>query len=368
VAHDFNNMLQIISGNLQLLQLEFAGNEVAAARLQSAVAAVGRGAKLSSQLLAFARRQPLQPVVVNINRMIIAIHDLLRQALPESIEIGINATGQARAVLIDPHQLENVIINLALNASHAMQGKGQPTIVVSDIVVAGATPSLHSHLAEGEYVTVSVIDTGADMTEEVLEHAFEPFFTTKPEGEGTGLGLSMAYGFVKQSGDDIHIDSEVGKDTAITIYMPRVAISEMPAAPKEEMPVSATGGVVQVVEDDLEVQTTTVGIIKALGYEVLKADNVQQALEILEKDDSIDLLFTDVIMPGAMSGPELAEKASEIRPALAVLFTSGYTRDAIGVQNILKPDINLLHKPYHYQQLATKLRQLLGARMKKKAA
>ncbi len=367
VAHDFNNMLQIISGNLQLLQLEFSNNEMAASRLQSAVKAVSRGAKLSSQLLAFARRQPLQPVVVNINRMIIGMHDLLRQALPESIEIGINATGDARAVLIDPHQLENVLINLAINASHAMKGKGQLTIAVSDVTVSPELMSLHPNLAVGEYVKLTVSDNGAGMTEEVRQRAFEPFFTTKPEGEGTGLGLSMAYGFVRQSGGHIQIDSEMGKGTSIAIYMPRVSIAEIPVLAREENPLAPQGDLILVVEDDLEVQSATVSILKALGYEVRKADNAKQALEIIEQDAGIDLLFTDVVMPGAMNGPELADKAREIRSDLSVLFTSGYTREAVGVQNILKPDINLLQKPYHYQQLAVKLRQMLGRGARKVA-
>src|SRR5690606_18297633 len=212
-----------------------------------------------------------------------------------------------------------------------------------------------------------VSDNGAGMSEEVRQRAFEPFYTTKPEGEGTGLGLSMAYGFVRQSGGHIRIDSEVGKGTSVVIYLPRVSVEDIPVQASGDSPIVSQGGLILVVEDDLEVQLATVGILRALGYDVLKADNAKQALEILEQEAGIDLLFTDVVMPGAMNGPELAAKAHEIRPDLAVLFTSGYTREAMGVQNILRPDINLLQKPYHYQQLALKLQQMLGARRRKVA-
>ncbi|MDB5727549.1 MAG: response regulator [Noviherbaspirillum sp.] len=368
VAHDFNNVLQIIAGNLQLLQIYFGSEGQAGKRIESALSAVERGSKLSSQLLAFARRQPLQPVVVDLRRMIGDMDDLLRQALGGSVTVETIADDALWNTLVDPNQLENVILNLAFNSRDAMDGNGRFTIELANAVLDENYAATHPDVVAGEYVALAVSDTGSGMTPEVIEQAFEPFFSTKPEGRGTGLGLSMAYGFVKQSGGHIQIESEVGKGTTMRIYLPRSrsAEREMPTTPEGV----ASGGTetILVVEDDADVQGAVVATLTDLGYRVLKADDGESALDIVrraaEDGETIDLLFTDVVMPGELRGPELAKAVREIVPGIAVLFTSGYTQDAMGHGGRIDPDINLLSKPYRQEQLARRIRHLLRERKK----
>jgi PAS domain S-box-containing protein len=364
VAHDFNNVLQIIAGNLQLLQMVFGDEGRAAKRVESALSAVERGSKLSSQLLAFARRQPLQPVAVNLRRMMDDMGDLLRQALGASIAIETSADDALWNTLVDPNQLENVILNLVFNARDAMDGTGKLTIELANAVLDEQRAAAHPDLTAGEYVVLAISDTGAGMTPEVMEQAFEPFFSTKAEGRGTGLGLSMAYGFVKQSGGHIQIESEVGKGTTLRIYLPRSRDAEQVMRADSEGTVSGGTETILVAEDDAEVQATVVAMLTDLGYRVIKADDGESALDAARgaaaSGQAIDLLFTDVVMPGELRGPELAKAVREIMPGIKVLFTSGYTRNAMGAGGRLDPEINLLSKPYRQEQLARKIRQLLS--------
>jgi PAS domain S-box-containing protein len=360
VAHDFNNVLQIVGGNLQLLHAYIGKNEVAAKRLEAAVGAVERGARLSSQLLAFARRQPLQPIVANLGRVIRGTDELLRQALGEGVEIETVVAGGLWNTLVDPHLLENAILNLAINAADAMQAQGKLTIEIVNSALDDDYVMSQVDVAAGQYVMLAISDTGCGMTPEVLEKAIDPFFTTKAEGKGTGLGLSMVYGFVKQSGGHIRIYSEPGHGTTVRMYFPRSfdAEAEMPALSCG--PVQGGTETILVVEDDIAVQTTVVEMLTSLGYRILKADNAESALSILKSGVSVDLLFTDVVMPGQLRSPELARQARLLIPGIEVLFTSGYTQNAIVHGGRLDPGVHLLSKPYRREQLARKLRHLLA--------
>jgi PAS domain S-box-containing protein len=360
VAHDFNNILQVIGGNLQLLQHYLSGNELAAKRLESAIAAVARGGRLSTQLLAFARRQPLQPVVINPAKVIRNIDDMLKRVLGETIHVeNVIAAGIWNTVA-DPSQLENVLINLAINARDAMPNGGKLTIEVGNSMLDDEYVRLHEEVTPGQYVMFAVTDTGTGMSSEVLEKACEPFFTTKREGEGTGLGLSMAYGFVKQSRGHFKIYSEVGHGTTIRMYFPRSLEDEAQVPSYLGGPIVGGTETILVVEDDPAVQETVVDTLSSLGYRVLKADDAASALGILKSGMHIDLLFTDVVMPGELRSPELARKAKALLPDIEVLFTSGYTQNAIVHGGRLDPGVHLLSKPYPRDQLARKVRHLLS--------
>lgn len=367
VAHDFNNALQIIGGNLQLLELRVGGNEQAAALIQGAMKAVDRGAKLSSQLLAFARRQPLQPRVVNLGRMTRNMDELMRRALGESIVVHTIIAPVMLNTLVDPYQLENVILNLALNSRDAMQGQGSLTIEAGSEELGGGTDG-EADALPGRYVTLAISDTGSGMTPEVLEHAFEPFFTTKPEGQGTGLGLSMAYGFVKQSGGHIRIFSEVGHGTMVKIYLPASDDAETDVSIVTSQTIIGGSETILVVEDDAGVRGVVVGMLTELGYRVLQAKDGKEALDALASGESIDLLFTDVVMPGPVQSPELAARAKQMIPGIAVLFTSGYTRNVITRDGRLDADLQLLSKPYRREQLAIRIRSMLFHRQGMRSA
>lgn len=362
VAHDFNNALQIIGANLELLQGRIQGDTGTSALLDSARQGVERGAKLSSQLLAFARRQPLQPRVINLRRMTLEMHELLRSVLGESVEIRTNISDDLANTFIDPHQLENVIVNLALNSRDAMEGRGCLTIQVRNETVEPSGVVAELDVPPGQYVLLSIADTGGGMTDEVMQQAFEPFFTTKPQGQGTGLGLSMAYGFVKQSGGQIRIDSRIGEGTTVRIYLPRSSEAESEPATGASLPAVGGAETILVVEDDAEVQATVVAMLTELGYRVLKANDGDEALKVLQSSPSIDLLFTDVIMPGSTQSPDLAAKAQALFPDIAVLFTSGYTRNALLQNGHLDSKVNLLSKPYRREQLAARIRAVLNER------
>jgi CheY-like chemotaxis protein len=363
VAHDFNNVLQIIEGNLELLRPALMHSASSLARLESAIGAVSRGAKLSSQLLAFARRQPLKPVPTNLSRLLRAMDDLLRRALGEGIEIETIITGGLWTTMVDPNQLENVVLNLAINARDAMQGEGKLTLELSNAMLDEHYASSQVDVTPGQYVLLAVSDTGSGMAPETIEHAFEPFFTTKPEGQGTGLGLSMAYGFAKQSSGHIRIYSELGNGTTIKLYLPRTHETEVMPASSVSAAVVGGNETILVVEDDLAVQATVIDLLSGLGYKVLRANDAQSALSILQSGLHIDLLFTDVVMPGSLRSPDLARQAKQLLPSIAVLFTSGYTQNAIVHGGRLDPGVELLSKPYRLNDLARKIRQLLAMRV-----
>ena len=329
-------------------------------QIENALAGVARGSKLASQLLAFGRRQPLEPKVVNVGRFIKGMDDMLRRSLGEEIEIETVVAGGLWNTLVDPSQIENALLNLAINARDAMNGRGRLTIEAGNAWLDDEYARQHEDVQPGQYVMVAVTDTGGGMPPEVLDRVFEPFFSTKPEGKGTGLGLSMVYGFVKQSGGHVKIYSEVGEGTTVKLYLPRVHQSEDVLTDTRSVPVRGGQETVLVVEDDDDVRETAVAMLSELGYRVLKARDAASGLTVVESGVAIDLLFTDVVMPGPLRSPELARKAKERLPNLAVLFTSGYTENAIVHGGRLDPGVELLGKPYTREQLARKVRHVLG--------
>jgi PAS domain S-box-containing protein len=359
VAHDFNNLLQVIAGNLQLLSRDVVGNERAERRVQNAIAGVRRGARLAGHLLAFGRRQPLEPKVVNLGRFISTLDEMLQRALGEAVEVQTIVAEGLWNTSADLAQVENAVLNLAINARDAMEGVGKLTVEIGNAWLDHAYARAHAEVDPGEYVMLAVSDTGSGMLPEVIAHAFDPFFTTKPEGKGTGLGLSMVYGFVKQSGGHVKIYSEPGNGTTVKLYLPRSKDSEELLTVTETR--SAVGGTetILVAEDDDQVRGTVVDTLQELGYQVLAASDAEKALAIVKTGIKIDLLFTDVVMPGPLRSPDLARLAREHLPGITVLFTSGYTQNAIVHGGRLDHGVELLSKPYSREDLARRIRSAL---------
>jgi PAS domain S-box-containing protein len=360
VAHDFNNLLQVVSGNLQLLGKDVAGNQRAEQRVANAMAGVSRGSKLASQLLAFGRRQALEPKVVNVTRFVQGMDDMLRRAIGEGVEIETIVGGGLWNTFIDPAQIENALLNLAINARDAMDGHGKLTIELSNAHLDDDYARTHDEVTPGQYVMLAVSDTGSGMSDEIIHKVFEPFFSTKSEGKGSGLGLSMVYGFVKQSGGHVKIYSEVGQGTTIKLYLPRAMEAEDVEVAVDTGPITGGTETVLVVEDDAEVRSTVVELLSDLGYRVLKSVDAQSALSVVESGIPIDILFTDVVMPGTLKSPELARKARERLPDIAVIFTSGYTENSIVHGGRLDKGVELLSKPYTREALARKFRHVLA--------
>ena len=360
VAHDFNNLLQVVSGNLALLAKDIAGNDRAETRVANAMAGVSRGAKLASQLLAFGRRQALEPKVVNVSRFVQGMDDMLRRAIGEAVEVETVVAGGLWNTFIDPAQIENALLNLAINARDAMDGRGKLTIELSNAHLDDAYARTHNEVTPGQYVMLAVTDTGSGMPPEIIEKVFEPFFSTKAEGKGSGLGLSMVYGFVKQSGGHVKIYSEVGHGTTIKLYLPRAIQAEDLEVTIDHGPIAGGTETVLVVEDDDGVRETVVALLVDLGYRVLKSVDAASALSVIDSGIPIDILFTDVVMPGTLKSPELARKARERLPDIAVLFTSGYTENSIVHGGKLDAGVELLSKPYTRDALARKFRHVLS--------
>ena len=361
VAHDFNNVLQIIGGNLQLLKLVGNLNDSAKTRVDMALTGVERGAKLAAHLLAFARRQPLQSVVVDPGHLLRDMDDMMRRVLGPSARVVTEIEPGLGSAMVDPNQLNNVLLNLAINARDAMAGSGTLTIRAMN-AGAGLPAALPPEVPPGQYVMLEVADTGKGMPKEVLQRAFEPFFTTKPVGQGTGLGLSMAYGFVKQSGGELVLRSEVGIGTSVRIYLPRSDAT--PTAVEPVHSVQMTGGLetILVVEDEKDVRESTCGLLSALGYEVIEAGDAAQAVEIIDSGRHVDLVFTDVIMPGPVSSLQLGEIVASRLPHAQVLYTSGYAEGVLTHEGKLDAKVHLLQKPYHPEALAARIRHLLRRR------
>ena len=361
VAHDFNNLLQVIRGNLELLQRSVAGDERAELRLKNALYGAERGAQLTRQLLAFARRQPLEPKVVNLSRLVSDMADLLRRTLGESIEVETVVAGGLWNTIADPAQVESALLNLALNARDAMPAGGRLTVEITNTVLDEAYAREARDVTPGQYVMLAVTDTGDGMSEAVRARVFEPFFTTKTEGRGTGLGLSMVYGFVKQSDGHVRIYSEPGQGTTVKIYLPRSRQPEpAPAPPPPEIMVDL-GRTVLVVEDEDAVREATLAMLDELGYRCLEAADAQSALALVKSGAHVDLVFTDVVMPGPLRTRDFAQALAELRPELPILFTSGYTDNAIIHQGRLDEGVHLISKPYAKAELARRLAQLLPA-------
>ena len=369
VAHDFNNLLQVVSGNLQLLSRDIAGNDKASRRIQNAMEGVARGSRLASQLLAFGRRQPLAPKVIDLGKLIRGMDEMLRRALGEAVEIESVVAGGLWNTLVDPGNVENALLNLAINARDAMEGGGKLTIEAGNAVLDSAYARAHPDVVPGRYVMLAVTDTGSGIPADIVDKVFDPFFSTKPEGKGTGLGLSMVYGFVKQSGGHVKIYSEPGEGTTIRLYLPRSAGAEDELVSLDSGPVTGGTETILVAEDDKGVRETVIETLTDLGYRVLQAPDAKSALAIVESGIAIDLLFTDVVMPGPMKSTELARKAVERLPGLSVLFTSGYTENSIVHEGRLDEGVELLSKPYSLEQLARKVRhQLANAAQRRQPA
>ncbi|MGY4154482.1 signal transduction histidine kinase/CheY-like chemotaxis protein [Bradyrhizobium sp. USDA 4461] len=357
IAHDFNNILTVITGTIDILSDAVTHNRQLTEITGLIRDAADRGASLTRHLLAFARKQPLQPSDVDVNALMVDTIELLRPTIGDHVDIDFHPVPNLPRALVDSNQLVTAIINLALNARDAMPKGGRLRI---ETRIAELKPSdVHGHdgLAAGDYVAIALIDNGQGIAEADLAKVFEPFFTTKDVGKGTGLGLSMVYGFVKQSNGHITLDSEVGRGTRVMLYLPRAAAVSPAAVPERRQPdVRGAQEIVLVVEDDRLVRSYVLTQIESLGYSALSANNGSEALAVLDSGAPIDLLFTDVIMPGAMNGRDLAIEAQKRRPGLRVLFTSGYTDDAIDQDGKLEQGILFLAKPYSRAQLARMLR------------
>ncbi|RTL52820.1 MAG: response regulator [Bradyrhizobiaceae bacterium] len=364
IAHDFNNMLAVVIGSLNLLKRRLERGENNVGRfVDSALDGAERAATLTHRLLAFSRQQPLAPQSIDANKFVAGMADLIRRTLGETIQVETVLAGGLWRTHADPSQLESAILNLAVNARDAMPEGGRLTIETSNASLDDAYSAAHLEVPAGQYVLVSVTDTGVGMAPGIIDKAFEPFFTTKGVGQGTGLGLSQVQGFVKQSGGHIKIYSEVGHGTAVKIYLPRF-FGETEILPdemsSEGLPLGQSSEVVLVVEDEERMLRVSAEAFKELGYTVLQAGSPGAALRIIEQHPEIRLLFTDVVMP-EMSGKTLADQATAKLPNLKVLFTTGFSRNAVIHNNVLDPGVNFLPKPFTVLQLAQKVRSVLDS-------
>jgi PAS domain S-box-containing protein len=359
IAHDFNNLLTIIIGNLQLVEESLKKEE--ADFVKEALDGALRGAELTERLLAFSRRQLLAPEVININELVTEIESLLTRSLREDIGIVTKLAGDLWLAAIDRSQLENSIVNLSINARDAMPNGGTLTIKTDNTVLDDTYAANHDEVSSGDYVLLTISDNGIGIPKDILPHVFEPFFSTKDRGKGTGLGLSMVYGFVKQSGGHISIYSEEGQGTVVRVYLPRShsATEDTGTSSTRREGIPSGEETILVVEDDAAVRKIAITLLTALGYRVLEANCGAQALALIDERQDIDLLFTDMIMPGGMTGAELARQALRQNPTLKVLFTSGYTDTVILDKEMLLSSEKILSKPYLRHQLAQKVREVL---------
>lgn len=371
VAHDFNNLLQVVTGNLELLRRGLPEDDRLRRAADNAMSGAERAALLTQRLLAFSRRQPLTPQHVDPNRLVSRMSDLLVRTLGATIEVETIQAARAWPIEVDVNQMENALLNLAVNARDAMPQGGKLTMEVANTHIDAHYAAQEAEVTPGQYVLISMSDTGEGMSAETLSHAIEPFFTTKEVGRGTGLGLSMVYGFIKQSGGHIRVYSEPGHGTTIKIYLPRHhgpvaandALTETPRPPR------GTGQeTVLVCEDDEKVRAYVVEVLSELGYGVIEAGSGPAALDALENaSPPVDLLFTDVVLPGGMNGADIAREALARHPDLKILFATGYARNAIFHHGRLDPGVELLTKPFSYSELAGKVREMLD-RMEKVGA
>jgi PAS domain S-box-containing protein len=362
IAHDFNNLLLVIAGNLELLEPRL-NDEESRSLLKEAQDAAGLGSKLTDQLLTFARRRHMDAHVIQLNDLVVSITDMLRRTLGEHITLSTSLARDVWATRADPAQFQSAFVNMAVNARDAMPQGGKLVVETRNIELDADHADYQSELQPGQYVQLSISDTGVGMEPEIRDRVFEPFFTTKEKGRGTGLGLAMVYGFVKQSGGHVTIYSEPGLGTTINLYLPR---SDAPSA--EAAPVTGVADLdvqvretVLVVEDDSRVRQLTIKRLKLIGYQVLEASNGPAALEILKRGDAVDLVFTDLIMPGGLSGREVAIRARELKPNVKVLLTSGYAEELVHGDDLQREQLKVLRKPYQQAELVAALRDVLGS-------
>jgi len=363
IAHDFNNMLAIIIGSLDLAKRRMATGDMDIMKfVDGATDGARRAAALTQRLLSFSRRAPLSPASIDINQLLRGMEELLRRTLDETIELEFVMGGGVWPTYVDPGQLETVILNLAVNARDAMPKGGRLTIETSNSYLDESYASSHSEVVPGQYVMLAVTDTGTGMAADVVDRAFDPFFTTKGPAGGTGLGLSQVYGFVKQSGGHVKIYSEVGHGTSVKIYLQRSIAKPVSAEPATIafLPKGRSDELVLVVEDESGVRRFAVDALRDLGYTVRHAASGEEALKLLKEMQGVTLLFTDVVMPG-MTGRQLAEVARQNLPDLKILFTTGYTKNAIIHNGVLDQDAELISKPFTVDQLARKVRKVIAA-------
>jgi signal transduction histidine kinase/ActR/RegA family two-component response regulator len=361
VAHDFNNLLGIVTANLDLLIERLDGDAQSSELAQDALDGALRGAELTQRMLAFARKQPLQPTIIDLNEVLPGMTAMLQRTVREDIAIDMAPGDRLWRALCDKSQVENVILNLAINARDAMPAGGRLLIETANIRLDQAYAAQNFEVTAGDYVMLAIADSGTGMAPEVMERVFEPFFTTKPVGHGSGLGLSMVYGFVKQSGGHIKIYSEVGHGTTVRLYLPRAGDGPdiSPEDTGAEIAARAIGTeTVLVVEDDLMLRRAAVKVLGELGYAVREADSAQSALRVMESGAAVDLLFTDVVMPGGMTGVDLVMASRERRPALKALLTTGYSEIFVKTGNG-DGNVDLIGKPYRKRDLAAKIRSIL---------
>ncbi len=361
VAHDFNNLLTIITGNLELLE-DYVSDPRGADNLKRAQGAAEAGARLTNRLLTFARRRRLEPQIVDLNDQVRAMLELLTRTLGENIQLSTRLTYDLWKVQIDQSEIENTILNLAINARDAMPNGGKLVIETTNVTLDGGAPFSDGAAAHGNYVRMSVSDTGMGMSKDVLRRAFEPFFTTKPTGRGTGLGLSTIYGFVKQSNGNVMIYSEVGQGTTVNIYLPQYATAhETSEAVLDRVPAQASSGeTILVVEDNPDVRAVAVARLKRLGYKVMEAETAADAIRQLNKALEIDAVFSDVVMPGGQSGFDLARWLASNKPNLALLLTSGFSEDVMPGPD--SDHLQVLRKPYTQKELEIELRRAIIAK------
>ncbi len=357
IAHDFNNLLGVMLGSAELLSERVGADDP---QIQAVMRAVDRGADLTQRMLAFSRRQPLHPKAIDAGALVDGMTDLLRRSLGETIAIKIVAGKDLWTATADPGLVENALLNLAINARDAMPGGGNLIIETGNAALDEAYTSTRDDVAAGDYVRLSVTDTGTGMTPEVLSHVFEPFYTTKDVGKGSGLGLSMVYGFAKQSGGHIAIYSEPGKGTTVNLYLPwtRAEAESSEVTPEAEAPLGR-GETVLLVEDDEDIRALVARVLEGLGYRVLDVAHAAAGLALLAESPDIDLLITDMVLPGGMSGRDLATEVEGRFGILKILFMSGYSSEAIHLNGWVEKGADLLRKPFRRHDLATKVRAIL---------
>jgi CheY-like chemotaxis protein len=362
IAHDFNNLLLVITGNLEFLEPRLQGEEDREF-LKEAQDAANLGSRLTDQLLTFARRRQMDAQVLKLNDQVIGITEMLRRTLGEHVVLSTVLGPNVWPITADPGQLQSAIVNMAVNARDAMPNGGKLVIESRNILLDAAHSDFHPELKPGEYVQLSISDTGSGMPANVRDRVFEPFFTTKEKGRGTGLGLAMVYGFVKQSGGHVTIYSEQGHGTTFSLYFPR---ADRLSAPSCERAMADTdpqaSETILVVEDDERVRKLTVMRLKLIGYHVLEATDGLKALDILTGGQAVDLVFTDLILPGGMSGREVAARARKLKPEIKVLLTSGYAEELVRGDNLEREQLQVLRKPYHQTDLVAALRDVLDKR------
>ena len=365
IAHDFNNMLAIVIGSLDLARRRLSGAEHPQVTqcLNNAREGAQRAAVLTARLLAFSRQQPLAPQLLDPNKLVGGMSELLRRTLGENIHVETVLAGGLWRTFADPAQLESAIINLAINARDAMPTGGKLTIETANSDLDERYARAHAEVEPGQYVLISVSDTGTGMAPEVVERAFDPFYTTKGAGKGTGLGLSQVFGYVKQSGGHVKIYSEIGRGTTVKVYLPRhlgaASTTLADEAEKAALPLGTPDTIVLVVEDEEPVRHMTVDALRELGYTVVQASDGKEALRHLQLQPRVDVMFTDIVMPD-MTGRELVDQARKSRPDLKVLYTTGYTRNAVVHNGVLDRDVAFLPKPFTLEQLAAKIRDVLA--------